>query len=339
MTKLISQKAIGIVLIIGLTACSTFHRASEAPEPQPAATPLDVPKEPQASATPGEAPHQVVEGAMSSPAPAPANEGPTVTLVKKDGTPVENHEPVAAKDVAPHIASAPPTQDAAVASGSDWDYSGSTGPEHWADLKSEYSACRDGKEQSPIDLKWHKPVKGGQVAVKYKTSKAHVSTEHHTIKLDFESGNVIKIDGKTYDLVSALFHAGSEHTLSGKTFPLEMHLVHKDSSGKLGVLSVLFKEGKENPTISKILNTVPSSPSSETGAEVALQTQSLVPAMHTHYQYEGSLTTPPCTEGVEWVVFNSPLSVSSEQMKTFEKYISANSRPTQPLNGRKVVNY
>lgn len=332
------SRSILILSVVGLSACSLFTRHNDAATEEKVSSPLDTPAK-SADAAPAAEPT------------ADAANGPTVTLMKKDGTVIENAKAEThdgspgATPVTTEMVTDKKTDDhadivqAAHTEEKHWGYNGETGPEHWAGMKTEYATCQSGQIQSPIDLKWHKPVKGSALAVTYKPAKSFVADNGHAIQVTFDSAGHVKFDGKTYDLVQAHFHSPSEHTLSGKQYPLEIHFVNKDADGKLLVLGAFYNEGKENAMVAKILNAIPNPPAPASSTDLQIKTQDMLPSMKTYYEYKGSLTTPPCTEGVQWVVFNSPMTVSKAQIETLHHFHDGNSRPTQALNGRRVINH
>jgi len=220
-----------------------------------------------------------------------------------------------------------------------WDYKGAQGPEKWGSLNHEWQACADGSKQSPIDLKWKKPKSDRTISFHYKSSPFKVLDNGHTVQANFMEGNYVKIKGQRFDLLQLHFHAHSEHSIGKKFYPLEMHLVHKNAEGKLAVVGVMFQEGAENHELEKIFAHVPSKQNHEKAVETNLDFNGLVPSVKTHYHYMGSLTTPPCSEGVNWNVFNTAVSASAKQLAAFKKMYSANYRPIQNLNGRLPANY
>lgn len=221
-----------------------------------------------------------------------------------------------------------------------WAYSGSGGPEHWGDLDSSFSTCKTGHQQSPIDLKWKKNEENRSISFHYTKSPLKIIDNGHTIQVNFQEGSTATIDGETFNLLQVHFHSSSEHTLSGKSYPLEAHFVHKDSHGKLGVVGVFFVEGKENEWLKKVWSNVPS----EKGKEFLVKNETidpaqLLPSRKTHYHYMGSLTTPPCSENVNWNVMNTPVEASVGQLSQFRKLYSGNNRPVQNINNRKIANH
>lgn len=224
--------------------------------------------------------------------------------------------------------------------GPHWSYSGDTGPGHWGDLDPSYASCKEGKAQSPINLKWSKVKDKSEIKLSYHDSSIKMLDNGHTIQTNFEPGNKAWIHGQEYELLQMHFHTGSEHQFSGKGFPLELHFVHKDPHGKLAVIGVMFKEGEENPLINDLWKNIPHEKNEEVAVSgTKLNPEKLIPEVQTHYHYQGSLTTPPCSEGVSWNVLNTPLEVSKSQIDAFKKLYSKNNRPVQALNGRKPANY
>lgn len=221
-----------------------------------------------------------------------------------------------------------------------WEYDGEHGPSHWGALDPRFSACQTGSEQSPIDLRWSKPQVGRALQMDTHAGNWKIIDNGHTIQVNFDPGNRLSIQGDEYELIQMHFHSRSEHTLSGKSFPLELHFVHKNTAGKLAVVGVMFKPGKSHPALERIWSKIPQ----EKGKEIAvtdlrLDPSELLPAALTHYHYAGSLTTPPCSEGVNWNVLNTPVEASQAQIEAFRRLYPKNNRPIQPLHGRKPVNY
>lgn len=328
-------------IALTLSSCSMFSRKTqETPGdwPKAAATPLDMPADKNADKT-ADAGHAPLPAQESSPGvaePAPSSlGGPQVTLLHKDGTPIEAAETTAAAPASAIVAAAHSGKNEK----SIWSYEGDRGPEHWGDMKTSYANCRDGKAQSPVDLKWHKPKTGGHVTVMYKATPARVEDTGHTVQATMEAGSHIKYDGKVYDLMAIQFHSPSEHALSGKTFPMEVHFINQDQSGNVVILASFLAQGKQNATIGKVWGALGGSPSPEGDSTIALNPAELLPAQPSHYEYEGSLTTPPCTENVKWVIFNNPIHASDNQITAFHHLYRANARPLQALNGRDVVNF
>jgi carbonic anhydrase len=160
----------------------------------------------------------------------------------------------------------------------------------------------------------------------------------HTIQINYSEGDTLAIGGKAYQLVQYHFHAPSEHTIDGRHFPMEMHMVHKAADGQLAVIGVLIDEGRHNTAFDPVWGSLPKEKGVETHlTAVSVDVDQLLPKARTTYRYEGSLTTPPCSEGVAWLVMTTPISLSVEQIGQFTAIVKANNRPVQPLNGRTVV--
>ncbi len=221
-----------------------------------------------------------------------------------------------------------------------WDYKGQRGPSSWGSIKPDYALCSHGKSQSPVDLKWKKPKMGREISFHYSSKSGKSVDNGHTIQFDVDPGSYVTIGKSRYDLIQFHFHSQSEHTLSGKHYPLELHLVHKDSKGKLAVVGILYKEGAtENKSIAHLWKNIPDKSKEKSRSLGTFNVNDLLPSKLTYYNYKGSLTTPPCSEGVDWNVLNTPIEISKEQIATFQKYYTGNNRPLQALNGRSPINF
>ncbi len=222
--------------------------------------------------------------------------------------------------------------------GSDWSYHGENGPEHWGDLKPGYIMCKIGKNQSPVDIKRVVEAELKELEIHYKPGAYAVKNLDKTVKVFYESGSYVVIDGIKFELKQFHFHSPSEHTINGKHYPFEVHLVHADEDGNLAVIGILFKEGKENPVIKEIWKHVPSEPGKEAKLPEKINAYDLLPKDKKYYRYSGSLTTPPCTEGVRWIVMVHKAELSKEQIEKFRKLTGGDTnRPVQPLNARVIL--
>ena len=220
-----------------------------------------------------------------------------------------------------------------------WSYKGITGPDMWGDIDSNYAMCKSGKLQSPIDLLWSKPKSQRKLEIHYNESSYDLEDNGHSLKVNFVAGNYVLIDGIRYDLKYFNFRSRSEHSLSGQFFPLEGQFYHENSSGEMAILSVFFKEGKSHPYLEGMLQQLPSSKNRQVASTILFDPGHLIPISRTHYNYVGSLTTPPCTEGVNWNVFNTPVEMSSSQMQNIKVLYTENYRPQQRRDHHKVSNY
>lgn len=226
---------------------------------------------------------------------------------------------------------------AATGHGPHWSYEGKEGPAHWGELSDEFKACKLGKSQSPLDIdtKLVKKSTAGQIKTGYKASAAELVNNGHTIQVNLKDGGSANLGGTEYKILQFHFHTPSEEKIDGKAYPINVHLVHKSSDGKLGVIGVFFKEGKENAALKDIFANLPSKESKAALAK-NFNAQDLLPSSASYYSYTGSLTTPPCSESVSFFILKNPIEMSSAQLASFKKVFKMNARPVQALNGRTI---
>ncbi|MEL7037499.1 MAG: carbonic anhydrase family protein [Cyanobacteria bacterium J06592_8] len=217
----------------------------------------------------------------------------------------------------------------------EWGYKSQNGPKKWGELNPEFILCKSGKEQSPINIESTIKAKE-KIEFNYGYTPLKVINNSHTVEIVYESGSQIKIEGKIYKLRQFHFHSPSEHHLNGKSYPMEVHLVHENSEGQLTVIGILMKEGKENEFIKSLWVHAPEQNQENIISGVTINASALPPEDQTYYNYTGSLTTPPCSENVNWIVFQKPIEVSRQQIKAFQTLYNGNARPIQPLNDRQV---
>ena len=223
-------------------------------------------------------------------------------------------------------------------SGQTWGYEGDDGPAHWSYLNPDYAPCGHGQQQSPVDITSTQSAKLPSIHFDYRPGPLAIINNGHTIQANYAPGSSIVLDGKTYDLVQFHFHHVSETTLKGKHAPLEGHLVHKSKDGHFVVVSVLFLEGHANPAINTLWSNIPKEKEKESKPEgVEINANQLLPDRRAYYTFPGSLTTPPCTEGVTWLVMQKKMTVSKAQINAFAALYPDNFRPTQPLDGRVIL--
>ncbi len=215
-----------------------------------------------------------------------------------------------------------------------WGYGGDTGPAHWGSLDLAFATCAAGSEQSPIDLTGAQSVTQPPIKLDYNPSGAEIVNTGHTIQVNVAPGSGIIIDDIRYELLQFHFHRGSEHTVAGVRFPLELHLVHRSEDGALAVIGILYREGAANEALAPIWNLLPAEPGTATAFPDTVDVSALLPERRDTWRYAGSLTTPPCTEGVSWVVMTTPVTLSPAQIETFSALYGGNYRPVQPLNER-----
>lgn len=209
-----------------------------------------------------------------------------------------------------------------------WGYTEADGPAVWGDLSEEFATCKTGTEQSPIDLPAVEEANIVQVTTNYAATDAKITDKGKTVQADFDKGFTMTSGDTTYDLLQVHFHTPSENTLAGKSYPMDGHFVHATEGGDLAVLGFFFEEGEANAELQKMLDNM------EGTVNVDLAAMLNVPM--DVYNFAGSLTTPPCSEGVNWHVVTKPLTASKEQLETLTKLMGNNSRPIQPMNDRKI---
>lgn len=215
-----------------------------------------------------------------------------------------------------------------------WGYEGARGPVHWSSLDPAYAACGAGRKQSPIDLGAAAAGRLPDLAFDYAPGPVTASNNGHTILAAPGPGSGIVLGGARYELVQFHFHHGSEHTVAGVRYPLELHLVHRDARGALAVVGVLFKEGGANEALEPLWSRLPAKAGQTAAVPGRMNAAALLPARRSAWRYDGSLTTPPCTEAVSWIVMTEPMTLSAAQIEAFAAIFPHNYRPVQPLNGR-----
>ncbi|MDJ0716313.1 MAG: carbonic anhydrase family protein [Prochloraceae cyanobacterium] len=219
-----------------------------------------------------------------------------------------------------------------------WDYGGAWNPTRWSELKPEYALCENGRNQSPINLVPYtaEPI-SDSLEFKYRSIPVSILNNGHTVQINFLPGSYILVNGEKYELQQLHFHTPSEHTVMGKASAGELHLLHKNPAGKTVVILVFLREGKYNQVLGALREYIPKQEGENQIKGVGLDVNQLLPTqMDSYYYYSGSLTTPPCTENVNWYVMTTPIEVSSEQIERFRSLYQVNARPIQPLNGRVI---
>jgi len=219
------------------------------------------------------------------------------------------------------------------AEGAPWGYAGERGPAAWGRLDPAYAACGAGREQSPIDLDDALAADLPPVVPALRPVPLRVVHNGHTIEVNGAGGGTTAIGDKPYDLLQFHFHHPSEHLLAGRAPAMEVHLVHRAADGEIAVLGVFIEPGAANPTLAAIWDVMPRAAGSETTGAGTVDPGALVPGGPV-WRYAGSLTTPPCTEIVQWVVYRAPIAASAEQIATFAALFSNNARPVLPLGRR-----
>ncbi|RMF24467.1 MAG: carbonic anhydrase family protein [Cyanobacteria bacterium J083] len=219
-----------------------------------------------------------------------------------------------------------------------WSYGGADNPTQWGRLGDDFAACELGRDQSPIDINIDEAIKSTPAKIEFNYSSVPlvVVNNGHTAQVNYQPGSSVKIDGEEYELLQFHFHTPSEHTVSEKASAMELHLVHRNSKGELAVIGVMMEEGLANPFIDKIWQHIPLEPRVNEVEKMTFNAQDLLPKDISYVSYAGSLTTPPCSEGVKWHVLTEAIEVSPTQIANFQKLYQVNARPIQPLNGRTI---
>jgi carbonic anhydrase len=297
-------------------ALALVHCAAEPPPVAPSAEEFPFARAPgaQPAPAPGVEHYAVAPPPGAEHAPAPAEHAPA------------EHAPAEAHAGPPH-----------------WTYSGEEGAGHWGDLSADYAACKTGAHQSPIDIVTTRTQAERSrlpLEISYPAVPLRIFNNGHTVQVSNSTAASMKVGGDTWKLVQFHFHSPSEHQVDGKNLDLELHLVHKSEKGELSVVGLLFKKGKENRSLAPVLDHVPAEVSKEASPVegVNVDLSSLVPAKARYYTYDGSLTTPPCSEGVHWYVMSTVGEVSDAQLQQFRGATHGDTnRPVMARGARRVA--
>lgn len=210
------------------------------------------------------------------------------------------------------------------------------GPTQWAELDPAFGNCAKGARQSPIDIR--DTVKADLPALEFQYAKTAATfvNNGHTIQVNLPPGQVLNVGGKAYALLQFHFHTPSEEMVAGRHTAMVAHFVHRDAAGELGVVAVLLEPGPSNEALAPVFAHLPRPGEKITVDDLVLDLAAMLPSDRRYYAFEGSLTTPPCSEGVNWMVLKTPVRLGAEQIKAFRRLFNANARPVQPLNGRVV---
>jgi carbonic anhydrase len=220
-----------------------------------------------------------------------------------------------------------------------WGYGGAGsagGPEAWGQLKPEFANCAYGTRQSPIDIRSGVKVDLEPIQFDYRPTGFSVIDNGHTIQVNLAGGNSIEVQGRRFDLLQFHFHRPSEERVNGRQFDMVAHLVHKDPEGRLAVVAVLLDRGTAQPLVQTVWNNLPLEKGTEQVVRAEMDMNHLLPADRRYFTYMGSLTTPPCSEGVLWMVLQQPVPVAPEQVNVFSRLYPMNARPIQQAGGRLI---
>lgn len=219
-----------------------------------------------------------------------------------------------------------------------WTYEGEEGPENWGELDEAFALCSEGKGQSPIDVTGETPVNLVNISFNYAESALNIFNNGHTIQVNYDAGSSITYNETTYDLAQFHFHHPSEHTINGEPADMEIHFVHRSASGNLAVVGVMLMVGDEvDADYDVVFDNLPTEKGEPQPTDLTVNAADLLPETQTYFTYSGSLTTPPCSEGVRWLLMTTPVMISAEQAEAFGGIFELNARPVQPLNMRDLL--
>lgn len=218
-----------------------------------------------------------------------------------------------------------------------WGYTGAGAPENWAKIDKKSFMCAEGSNQSPINLTGFTESELPAIGFNYNLNSSKILNNGHTVQVDITNGSSITVDDIVFDLKQFHFHTPSENNINGNSYPLEAHFVHASKNGELAVVAVMFEEGEENEALTELWAKMPAK-KGDTHSIDAKALNALLPKDRDYYRFNGSLTTPPCTEGVRWLVMKKPLSISKSQIASFATVVHGhNNRPVQATNARAIL--
>ena len=232
------------------------------------------------------------------------------------------------------VVKAAPPPPPPVARGTHWSYEGESGPANWSKINVDWAKCGNGSRQSPIDIRDGMKVELEQISFDYHPSSFNVVDNGHTVQVGVSGGNYITVQNRMFELQQFHFHRPSEERINGKAFEMVVHLVHRDAEGRLAVLALLLERGAPQATIQTVWNNLPLEKFETMQPTILLDPAEMLPARRDYYTYMGSMTEPPCSEGVLWLVMKQPVQASPAQMALFSRLYPLNARPVQSGNGR-----
>lgn len=218
-----------------------------------------------------------------------------------------------------------------------WGYGPDDGPAVWGRLSGEYALCATGTRQSPIDLHAPTSTELPPVVFNYRPIGLQIANNGHTVEVASSGTNWIEVEGDRFELLQYHFHAPSEHTLAGRSFDMEIHLVHRNEEGSLAVVGIFVQQGDEHPVLGILAEHLPQPKQKKALQDTMIDASDLLPPERRVFHYKGSLTTPPCSEGVRWFVLEAPIEASDTALDAFKTVLGKNNRPVQALNERKLL--
>ncbi|KAB7887567.1 carbonic anhydrase [Poseidonibacter ostreae] len=221
--------------------------------------------------------------------------------------------------------------------GAHWDYTEDLGPKEWANLDEKYSMCENGLNQSPINITNVIPAKLNPLEFEGSAKATTFENNGHSLQVNFTSANSLAIDNEKYYLKQIHFHTPSENQINGTSYPMEAHLVHVNSAGNLAVVAVMFEIIEDNLVLNKLLRNLPENKGDKNRLKSEVLGYDILPSNKDYYRFNGSLTTPPCSEGVKWFVLKTPVGISKSQLADFDAVMPTNNRPLQKINARTIL--
>ena len=220
-----------------------------------------------------------------------------------------------------------------------WGYEGDQGPANWGALSPDFALCADGSAQSPIDIREASPLDLVDIEFHYRETANTIVNNGHTIQVDVAAGSAIVYNGITYELLQFHFHAPSEHSIDGEAAPMEIHFVHRDpNAGALAVVGVMLTEGEaDSEAYAAVFDAMPADVGEPQAMSAPLDLDALLPQTRAYYTYQGSLTTPPCSEIVRWLLLDTPVALAAAQIAAYTDIYAGNARPVQPLGKRDLL--
>ncbi|MBR0799662.1 carbonic anhydrase [Bradyrhizobium jicamae] len=218
-----------------------------------------------------------------------------------------------------------------------WSYEGATGPDKWGDLDASNAVCSTGNQQSPIDITGTVTTRQPSLRLNWSKRPDTIVNNGHTIQLNFAQGDTLEVGDRSFGLTQFHFHHPSEHVVDGKRYAMEVHFVHAAGEAGLAVVGVFIAPGKTNAVFNKIVSTMPEEEGAPVPADPGIDPGRLLPAQRRYYHYEGSLTTPPCSQTVDWLVLAHPVEAAEADIKRFAKLYPMNARPVQNRDRRFIL--
>ncbi|MFX1682348.1 carbonic anhydrase family protein [Mitsuaria sp. CC2] len=217
-----------------------------------------------------------------------------------------------------------------------WEYAGHQGAVHWGELDASFAECASGHQQSPIDIVATERSALPALNFRYGSAAPTIWNNGHTVQVNLPAGNTLEVGDQRYELLQFHFHTPSEEHIRGKSSPMVAHFVHKNAAGELGVVAVLIRVGRPNAALEPLFRHLPRAGERIIVDDLSLDLAGVLPKSLGYYDFSGSLTTPPCSEGVHWMVLKEPVTLSSRQIDAFRRLVGENARPVQPLNARVI---